>query len=126
MKQVMLLVAALALTVGTLSAQEKERPQQGQMDPAAMVEKLTESLSLSDDQAEKITAIYTAEFEARENSSSDERPSREEMEKAREEMSAKVMAVLTEEQQEAYTKLQESQTKSNSQGGRQGGGGRRQ
>lgn len=124
MKKVLLLVVAAMFTVGTLSAQD--RPQQREMDPKAIVEKLTESLSLTDEQAEKITAIYTEAAEARQGEQGGERPSQEEMQKAQEEMTKKVMAVLTEEQQEAYTELmkKQQQERGGREGGREGGGGR--
>lgn len=107
MRQVMLLVAAVIISVGTLSAQERHH--QNQMDPQIMVEHLVRSLELSFAQAEIMTDIYASTFKPHFITGRSEQPTIEELQKKQDIVTVKVMDILTKEQQLAYVALIDSQ-----------------
>lgn len=74
--------------------------------PEQNIEQMISELGLSDKQAKKFKAALE-EMKPSQNNSG-ERPSREEMEKKRSEMDAKIKKILTDEQ---YTKYQDLQKK---------------
>jgi protein CpxP len=105
------LLAALALTIGTATAQDQPRPGGGRR-PGDQSERLTKELGLSADQAARIKAI---DEERRQDQQANRpqngtRPSREEMEarmKAdREKYDARYKEVLTPEQYAKFSKAQ--------------------
>ena len=104
----------------------------GNFDPAAFVdrqmEELKEGLELSDDQEKQVREIITAGFEtmrtAREGmqDGGDREAMREKMQQMRDEQTAKIKAVLTEEQFAKYEQIQQERRERMRQGGGFGGG----
>lgn len=135
-KQIMTLVAVMAMATATCMAQG-ECPE-GKSGPQGcdMISQMKTELSLSDDQATKLQEVFQQmrpgkpgecpsekkdcckkdsekkdcckkDSTKKEKPSKKERPSNDEMKKQREEMDAKVKAILTDEQ---YTKFQKMQS----------------
>ena len=97
-----ILTLALALFLGTAvgMAQESrgERP-----DPSKRIEQMVTDLGLNETQAKEFKAVME---EMRPNrDASGERPSREEMEKKRNEADAKLKKILTDEQYKKYQNM---------------------
>jgi hypothetical protein len=68
-----------------------------------MVNQLDDEISLSDEQEEKIVALYTAHFEeVKEKTSGNTRPNREEMEALKADFQKQVKALLSTEQQKGF------------------------
>jgi Spy/CpxP family protein refolding chaperone len=101
------LLAALALTIGTATAQDQQRP-----GPGDQSERMTKELGLSADQTARIKAIDEERRQAMQANRppNGTRPSREEMasrQKAEhEKYNARYKEVLTPEQYARYTKAQ--------------------
>ncbi len=97
------MVAAITVTAQPQGGGQRQGGQQGTPEEMAkmMVERMTKQLSLTEDQQTKIYDINLKFMEER-NSSGNERPSREEMEAAREGMTVKIKEVLTDEQAAKY------------------------
>ncbi len=72
----------------------------------AAVERLTEALDLDKEQQKAIYEINLEAAEARANQPQGQRPDREAMMAAREQMTKKIKAVLTKEQVKKYNKLE--------------------
>ena len=114
MKRLATLALAALLGLGCASAQKKgDRPQP----PTAeeQVAELKTQLSLTDEQTEKITTLFT-ENEAKMKDAREK--TREEMRAEREELDKQVQALLTKDQQKTY---QELQSKRGPKGGPKGG-----
>jgi hypothetical protein len=104
------------------TAQAQKKPGQGGADPKQRAEqtvtRLKEGgLALTDDTWAKVQTVYEESFTKAEGSG---KPDREQMQKQREETSARLKAILTEEQ---YKKLEEIE-RSAGPGGRKDGGGK--
>lgn len=82
----------------------QDRPEKGGRGPGQNIEQMVSELGLSDEQAEKLKAVFEEMKPDRNNSG--ERPSREEMEKKRSETDAKIKKILTDEQYAKYQELQ--------------------
>jgi hypothetical protein len=106
----------------------------GNFDPAAFVdrqmEELKEGLQLSDDQEKQVREIITAGFETMRKSreemmdgGGDREAMREKMQKMREEQTAKIKAVLSEEQFTKYEQIQKERRERMRQNGFGGQGG---
>lgn len=80
----------------------QDRPERSERGPGQNIEQMVSELGLNDKQTEKLKTVFEEMKPGR--NGSEERPSREEMEKKRTEMDAKIKAILTDEQ---YTKYQE-------------------
>ena len=99
-KQILTLALALFLGTAVGMAQENrgERP-----DPSKRIEQMVTDLGLNETQAKEFKAVME---EMRPNrDASGERPSREEMEKKRNEADAKLKKILTDEQYKKYQSM---------------------
>ncbi len=145
MKRISFLLMAIIMVFGVSCnkfQQNNQQEQQQQMgpgggmgggnfDPAAFVdrqmEELKTGLELSDDQEKQVREIITAGFEtmrtAREGmqDGGDREAMREKMQKMREEQTAKIKAVLSEEQFAKYEQIQQERRERMRQGGGFGG-----
>ena len=140
----LLLIALLAIFTMSCDKlqrnnQQQEQPQfgpggggmsGGNFDPAAFVdrqmEELKEGLQLSDDQEKQVREIIVAGFETMRNAreemqDGDREAMREKMQKMREEQTAKIKAVLSEEQFAKYEQIQAERRERMRQGGGFGG-----
>jgi len=68
-----------------------------------MVSDLSEEISLNDEQEEEVLELYTSHFEQLKAKTKSGKPDRSEMEKFESEFENEVKALLTEDQQKAYT-----------------------
>jgi len=106
------LLAALALTIGTATAQDQQRPGPGGRGPGNQSERMTKELGLNADQAARIKAIDEERQKDQQANRGQGKPggSREEMEtrmKAdRDKYDARYKEVLTPEQYAKYSKAQ--------------------
>lgn len=146
MKRISFLVLAIVMvfSVSCDKIKQKVQPEQQQMgqgggmggpgnfDPAAFVdrqmEELKEGLQLTEDQEKQVREIIVAGFEtmrnAREEMQDGDRDAmREKMQKMREEQTAKIKAVLSEEQFAKYEQIQAERRERMRQGGFGGQGG---
>ena len=139
---VMAIVVVFSVSCNKLQQNNQQEQQQmspagggmggGNFDPAAFVdrqmEELKEGLELSDDQEKQVREIITAGFEtmrtAREGmqDGGDREAMREKMQQMRDEQTAKIKAVLTEEQFAKYEQIQQERRERMRQGGGFGGG----
>lgn len=98
MKKIVLLVCIVFAAIGTTDAQRRNRQQ---MDPVQRVEQimknLDEKLNLSDEQEQKIKTLYEEFF--------NQKISREQRKVKKQELDEAVKALLTEEQKEAFGKM---------------------
>jgi hypothetical protein len=136
--------AVVAMSCDKLQKNNQEQQQQfgpggggmggGNFDPAAFVdrqmEELKEGLQLSDDQEKQVREIITAGFETMRKSreemmdgGGDREAMREKMQKMREEQTAKIKAVLSEEQFTKYEQIQKERRERMRQNGFGGQGG---
>jgi len=125
MKKLML---ACCFVIGAASMSFAQGGQGGQgggrmrMDPAQRTARLKDQLKLTDDQVTKITAIYTAEstkIDSIRKAGGDIRTSFMPIMQADQ---AKIKAVLTPEQADAFAKMSQQFGRRGGQGGGQGGG----
>ena len=146
MKRISFLVLAIVMvfSVSCDKIKQKVQPEQQQMgqgggmggsgnfDPSAFVdrqmEELKEGLQLTEDQEKQVREIIVAGFEtmrnAREEMQDGDRDAmREKMQKMREEQTAKIKAVLSEEQFAKYEQIQAERLERMRQGGFGGQGG---
>lgn len=101
MKKYLLFIATtLIMGFVTVSAQE-QRPQR--MNMSQRTEQIIKELGLDDNQAKDFKKIM--EDMRPGNISENERPSREEMKKRRDEMNEKIKKILTEEQYKKYQEM---------------------
>lgn len=95
------------------------------MDPAQQTARLKDALKLTDDQSTKITAIYTAQAAKMDSlvkaANGDFSSLRTTMQPMREATNAKIKAVLTPEQADAFAKMPPQFGRGGGQGGGQGG-----
>ena len=139
----LLMAMILVFSVSCDKIKQKMQPEQQQMspsgmggpgnfDPAAFVdrqmEELKEGLQLTDDQEKQVREIIVAGFEtmqkAREGMQDGDRDAmREKMQKMREEQTAKIKAVLSEEQFAKYEQIQAERRERMRQNGFGGQGG---
>lgn len=101
-KQILTLAAIAVLSSSVCMAQGPQRGE-GRGPRGNMMEKMKTELSLSDEQAAKLSDV----FKQARPSSDGQRPTREEMQKKREETDAKIKEILTEEQYTKYKKMQQ-------------------
>ena len=146
MKRISFLVLAIVMvfSVSCDKIKQKVQPEQQQMgpgggmggpgnfDPAAFVdrqmEELKEGLQLTEDQEKQVREIIVAGFETMRNAreemqDGDREAMREKMQKMREEQTAKIKAVLSEEQFAKYEQIQAERRERMRQGGFGGQGG---
>lgn len=104
-KQILSLVVALLIGSTVCMAQNRQR---GNVDREKRIEKMVTDLGLNEKQTKEFKAAMEEMRPVKRNST--ERPSREEMQKKRKEMDAKIKTILTEDQ---YKKYQEMLQKEN-------------
>ncbi len=110
-KLVVLIILGIMIATMSLFAEDMKRSQQkqGPPDVKEIVSELTTELSLSADQAEKITKIYESHIsEMKENREKKENVDREtmrtQMEENREKMNKEIIGVLDKKQKKLYKK----------------------
>ncbi|MGM9798856.1 MAG: hypothetical protein ACI3ZY_15010 [Parabacteroides sp.] len=107
MKKWIVLVAAMLLSLGNVSAQQRGGGRQ-QMSVEEQVSNLKKELSLTDEQTEKVTTLYT-DFQKKMQAGD-----REQMRTEREKLNTQIEALLTDEQKAAF---QKSKTQMQGRGG---------
>ncbi|GCB37478.1 hypothetical protein [Bacteroides faecalis] len=107
-KQILSLVVALLIGTTVCIAQNRPQGQQRTVDREKRVEKMITDLGLNEKQAKDFKAALEEMRPAKQKSG--ERPSREEMQKKRTEVEAKIKKILTDEQ---YKKYQDMRKKEN-------------
>lgn len=107
-KQILSLVVALLIGTTVCIAQNRQQGQQGKVDREKRVEKMITDLGLNEKQAKDFKVALQEMRPAKQKSG--ERPSREEMQKKRNEVETKIKSILTEEQ---YKKYQDMRKKEN-------------
>ncbi len=110
-KQILSLVAVLVLGSSACMAQNPQRD--GRDRRGGMMERMKTELSLSDEQVAQMKEIFS-EMRPQQQG---ERPTREQMQKRREEMTAKIKKVLTEEQYAKYEKMRKERRPNRPQNG---------
>lgn len=103
MKKIITLAIGLLLTVGSITAQNRGGARR--MDPKERVEMLKKELKLSDEQTEKITALYD---EFGKKMSNADRNNRQQMRSEMDSLSKNIEKILNDDQKQAFKKLQES------------------
>ena len=102
-KQVMSLAVVLCMMGAAAGmAQDTNRQKGERMDPSQRIEQMVKELALDDAKAKEFRSVMESMKPA---ANIGERPSREEMQKKREEADQKVKAILTEEQYKKYQEL---------------------
>lgn len=107
-KQILSLVVALLIGTTVCIAQNRPQGQQRKVDREKRVEKMITDLGLNEKQAKDFKAALEEMRPAKQKLG--ERPSREEMQKKRAEVEAKIKKILTDEQ---YKKYQDMRKKEN-------------
>ena len=107
-KQILSLVVALLIGTTVCIAQNRPQGQQRTVDREKRVEKMITDLGLNEKQAKDFKAAMEEMRPAK--NKSNERPTREEMQKKRQEIDAKIKSILTDEQ---YKKYQDMRKKDN-------------
>lgn len=108
MRKQILSLAIVLLVGATLCMAQNPQQGKGKVDREKRMEQLITDLGLNEKQAKDFKDAM-AEMRPTKNNS-DERPSREEMQKKRKEVDAKIKSILTDEQ---YQKYQEMRKKDN-------------
>lgn len=103
-KQILSLVVALLIGSTVCMAQH---PRQGKDGREKRIEQMITDLGLNEKQAKDFKAALEEMRPARNNSN--ERPSREEMQKKRKEMDAKIKSILTDEQYKKYQEMRKKE-----------------
>lgn len=103
-KQILSLVVALLIGSTVCMAQN---PRQGKAGREKRIEQMITDLGLNEKQAKDFKAAMEEMRPARNNSN--ERPSREEMQKKRKEMDAKIKSILTDEQYKKYQEMRKKE-----------------
>ncbi len=98
-KQILSLVTVLLLASSFCMAQNPPREGRGQR--GGMIERMKTELSLSDEQVAQMKEFFGQMRQGQQG----ERPTREQMQKMREDMDAKLKKILTEEQYAKYEKM---------------------
>ena len=102
-KQTVILAMALCMMGATAAMAQRNNGQQGgRPDNSQRIEQMVKELALDDAKAKEFRAVMESMKPA---ANIGERPSREEMQKKREEADQKVKAILTEEQYKKYQEL---------------------
>ena len=112
MKKVILSLAMFAFLASGSVCMAQDRPQR--MNPQQRVEQMVKDLELNEKQAKEFNALMES-MRPQRGQNAGERPSREDMQKRRTEMEAKIKGILTEEQYKKYQDMQKN---------RRNGGGR--
>ena len=107
-KQILSLVVVLLIGTTVCIAQNRPQGQQRKVDREKRMEKIITDLGLNEKQAKDFKAALEEMRPAKQQSG--ERPSREEMQKKRTEVEAKIKKILTDEQ---YKKYQDMRKKEN-------------
>lgn len=107
-KQILSLVVALLIGTTVCIAQSRPQGQQRKVDREKRIEKIITDLGLNEKQAKDFKAALEEMRPTKQKSG--ERPSREEMQKKRTEVEAKIKKILTDEQ---YKKYQDMRKKEN-------------
>lgn len=108
-KQILSLVVVLLMGATVCMAQERKN---GKMDRQKRMEQMIIDLGLNENQAKDFKEAMK-EMRPTKNDS-DARPSREEMQKKRNEVNAKIKTILTEEQYKKYQEMSQRKGKSDS------------
>ena len=104
MKKVILSLAMFAFLASGSVCMAQDRPQR--MNPQQRVEQMVKDLGLNEEQTKEFKALM--ETMRPQRGQQGERPSREEMQKRRAEMEAKIKGILTEEQFKKYQEMQKN------------------
>lgn len=112
MKKVILSLAMFAFLASGSVCMAQDRPQR--MNPQQRIEQMVKDLELNEKQAKEFKALMES-MRPQRGQNAGERPSREDMQKRRTEMEAKIKGILTEEQYKKYQDMQKN---------RRNGGGR--
>ena len=105
MKKIIIMALAVLWGAGTMSAQ---RGGQQRMSTENRVARMTKQLNLTEEQQQKITAIYK-DFESKRKEG--ERPNREKMMEEMKKVDEQVNSVLTDEQKKIYEELKQARMK---------------
>lgn len=105
MKKVVLSLAMFAFLASSHVCMAQDRPQR--MNPEQRMEQMVKDLELNETQAKEFKAVMES-MRPQKGQNEGERPSREEMEKKRTEMEAKIKGILTEEQYKKYQEMQKN------------------
>ena len=95
-------IATQVMYMGNIVAQQNHGDRPPRMTVEQQVNRMKTELKLTDEQTAKVTALFTEFQKKREGQ---ERPSREEMAKEREEMTKQLATILNEEQLKAYQQM---------------------
>lgn len=102
-KKTVILAMALCMMGATAAMAQRNNGQQGgRPDNSQRIERMVKELSLDDAKAKEFRAVMES---MQPTAGNGERPSREEMQKKREEVDKKVKAILSEEQYKKYQQL---------------------
>lgn len=119
---------ACCFVIGAASVSFAQGGQGGQggggrmrMDPAQQAARYKDALKLTDDQTAKVTAIFTAEAAKRDSITKAGGDARSGMMAIRQADQAKIKALLTPEQADAFAKMPQGRGGRGGQGGGQGG-----
>lgn len=110
-KQILSLAVALLIGTTVCMAQRPQNNQQRQADREKRIEKMVTDLGLNEKQAKDFKAAMDEMRPAKGNSTA--RPSREEMQKKREAVEAKIKKILTEEQYKKYQDMRKKESAQN-------------
>ena len=102
MKKIIFSLAMFAFLVSGSVCMAQNRPQR--MNPGQRTEKMVKDLGLDEKQAKDFKALMES-MRPQRGQNMGERPSREEMQKRRAEMDAKIKGILTEEQYQKYQEM---------------------
>lgn len=102
MKKIIFSLAMFAFLVSGSECMAQNRPQR--MNPGQRTEKMVKDLGLDEKQAKDFKALMES-MRPQRGQNMGERPSREEMQKRRAEMDAKIKGILTEEQYQKYQEM---------------------
>lgn len=104
MKKIILSLTMFAFLASGSVCMAQDRPQR--MDPQQRMEQMVKDLGLNEEQTKEFKALM--ETMRPQRGQQEERPSREEMQKRRTEMEAKIKGILTEEQFKKYQEMQKN------------------
>ncbi len=107
-KQILSLLVVLLIGSTVCMAQDRQK---GKVDREKRIEQIITDLGLNEKQAKDFKAAMEEMRPTKRNSN--ERPSREEMQKKRKEGEAKIKSILTDEQYKKYQKYQDMRKKEN-------------
>ena len=117
MKRTVLLLAVALMGMGSMCAQEKARKEGARQRPTVeqQVNSLKQQLSLTEEQTQKVTTLYTA-FEKKRQEAGE--TSRESLRTEREKLNKDSEALLTDEQKKTFKEMQQKRSKGQGKGNR--------